>query len=396
MTDLARPTVFVLLDFYLPGYKSGGPLRTIENTVNHLGDRFNFWILTRDRDATDTAPYPGVLINAWNKVGKAMVYYAAPGTLTGTIIRRLVADVMPDVLYLNSFFSNLTIRTLGLRRIGMLPPVPVVLAPRGEFSPGALRLKAAKKQAYLAVALRAGLYRRLIWQASSEIERDDIRRVVGEHVVVKVAPNIAPPVTVHSVQPDQTPTKQPGMARFVFLSRVAEKKNLDQLLGWLPQVRGQATLDIYGPIREPDYWRHCQGLIAQMPSNVHVDYAGSLPHDQVAATLASHHFFVLPTLGENFGHAILEALAAGCPVVISDQTPWRQLAQRRAGWDLPLGQDEQWRTTLQQCIDMDEATYRGWSAAARAFGREYIASAETVRATATLFEDAVGVRGVVA
>ncbi|MNY40193.1 hypothetical protein D3C86_1749200 [compost metagenome] len=46
----------------------------------------------------------------------------------------------------------------------------------------------------------------------------------------------------------------------------------------------------------------------------------------------------MPTHGENYGHAIAEALSAGTPVLISDATPWRGLQQEGVGWDIPLGE----------------------------------------------------------
>ncbi len=67
---------------------------------------------------------------------------------------------------------------------------------------------------------------------------------------------------------------------------------------------------------------------------------GPLPPDRVAEALRANHLLFLPTRSENFGHVILEALAAGCPVLLSDRTPWRNLARAGVGWDLPLDRPE--------------------------------------------------------
>jgi glycosyltransferase involved in cell wall biosynthesis len=89
-----------------------------------------------------------------------------------------------------------------------------------------------------------------------------------------------------------------------------------------------------------------------MPSNITVDLAGAVPHEQVRQTLLAHDVFLLPTLGENFGHVIAEALQAGCPVVVSDRTPWRGLQDLGVGWDLPLGDLRAFTRVLQHCADM--------------------------------------------
>ena len=49
-----------------------------------------------------------------------------------------------------------------------------------------------------------------------------------------------------------------------------------------------------------------------------------------------HHVFLFPTLGENYGHVIQEALSAGCPCILSDQTPWNSLEENNAGYIYPL------------------------------------------------------------
>lgn len=381
---MRRPRVLVLLDYYLPGYKSGGPLRTIGNMVARIGDRLDFRILTRDRDATDTEPYSGVRVGAWNDVGGARVFYAAPGGLTARAIRARVAEASPDLIYVNSLFSALAVSFLGLRRAGLVPRTPVVLAPRGQLSPGALSLKGAKKQAYLAASRAARLYDGLLWQASSEAEASEIRGVMGS-VPVHVAPNIPEPL---AAAPPPAPAKRPGSMRLVYLSRIAEKKNLHFLLELLPLVADVTVeLEIYGPVREPAYWARCQALLAGMPPRVTARYHGPCEHDQVARALGDGHAFVLPTLGENFGHAILEALAAGRPALIGDATPWRGLEARRAGWDRPL-EPGLWLAALQQLAAMDQAEYDAWAHGARRHAVAFVTAPEVVEANLALFERA--------
>lgn len=381
---MSQPRILVLLDYYIPGYKSGGPLRTIANMVTRLGRRFDFWVLTRDRDATDTAPYPGVRADAWVEVGQARVWYASPGGLGARAIRQRVAEVGPDVIYLNSFFSKLTVRTLALRRAGLIPPLPVVLAPRGEFAPGALRLKAPKKRAYMTLARVAGLYRGLIWQASASHEAADIGRVVGIG-----DPSIAPDIPAPLGPPGPpAPPKAPGRLRLVYVARIAAVKNLHMLLELLPRLRGDVELAIYGPLREPAYWAQCQALIAALPPSVRVRYEGPVEHEGVAAAMAWGHAYVLPTLGENFGHSILEALALGRPVVISDMTPWRALEADRAGWDLPLT-PEAWVTALQRLVDMDHEALQAWCAGARRRAEAFVGSPALAEASAALFARAL-------
>ncbi len=77
----------------------------------------------------------------------------------------------------------------------------------------------------------------------------------------------------------------------------------------------------------------------------------------MGTTLADYDFLVLPTCFENFGHVIVEALTAACPVVLSDTTSWRGLESKRAGFDVPLSDMQLWTQTLQRCVDMGEAEH---------------------------------------
>ena len=142
----ALPRILVLIDHYLPGDKFGGPVRSVANMVDGLGDFFSFWIVTQDCDYLDSRPYCGISVNTWNQVGRSMVYYTSPGSFSCGKLKQIIAEVGPEVIYLNSLFSTDSIRFLGWRRLGLLPDTPVVLAPRGELSPGALQLKWFKKR----------------------------------------------------------------------------------------------------------------------------------------------------------------------------------------------------------------------------------------------------------
>src|SRR5205823_1312596 len=105
-----------------------------------------------------------------------------------------------------------------------------------------------------------------------------------------------------------------------------------------------------------------------LPTNIRVRAHGNLPHQQVIPTLSAYDLFFLPTLGENYCYVILEALVAGCPVLISDQTPWRNLPELGVGWDLPLQQPQLFRDALQRCVDMGAAEFQEYSERAHGYG----------------------------
>lgn len=364
------PAIIVLTNYFLPGYRGGGPIRTLANLVDQLGEEFRFRIVTSDRDALDREPYPGLSRDVWQPLGNGEVLYLSPANQSAAGLRKILCDSEHKVLYLNSFFSpRFAGLPLLLRRLKLIPRMSVVLAPRGEFSPGALAFKKSKKCAYIRLVRRLGLYRDVLWQASSELEEQDIRAWFGDRARVVVAANL-PARLIDRTDGPAGPGKKAGSLRVIFLSRICGKKNLDGALRVLQTAKGDISFSIYGPIEDPLYWGECQKLISRMPANIDVSYKGVLRPEQVRSAMEEHDLFFFPTHGENFGHVILEALVAGCPVLLSDQTPWRDLREKGVGWDLPLAQPHHFRQAIEECVAMDTHSHRQWSERARAFGRE--------------------------
>lgn len=339
LTSRNRPVILTLNRTYLPGYRGGGPIRTIANMVEQLGDRFDFRIITQDRDAGEARPYPGIQAETWTPLGKGSVYYIPWWRISMRRLAGLIGSVNHDILYMNSFFDRVfTSRVLAARAIGLLPPDRTILAPRGEFSSGALRYKRLKKKVYVQAFRTLVPWQSIVWQASTPLEKDDLCRALpGVRAdQIRVACDLAaapPPAGAPFVE------RGDGPLRVLFLSRVTPMKNLVFVLQVLTRVRVPVVLTIVGP-RDDDYWRQCQPLVGGLPANVVVDVQGPVPPPEVTAVMRRHDLFFLPTQGENFGHVIHEALNAGLPVLISDRTPWNGVREAGAGWALPLAAHE--------------------------------------------------------
>ncbi|MCL4247152.1 MAG: glycosyltransferase family 4 protein [Anaerolineae bacterium] len=375
-----KPRILILIEHYLPGFLGGGPIRTTVNMVDWLGDEFDFSILTSDCEFGDSTPYPGIEPGNWYQRGKARVRYLAAHERTLPVFRRHLRETPYDLLYLNSVFANSTVYSLLLNRLGQLPGRPIIVAARGNLSVSALNLKARKKQVFLIPAKLFGLYRDVIWDATSEAERQDIMRVFGSDAArrIELVPNL-PQTLPHDSQP--TPTvKRSGAARIGFLGRVSPMKNLTFALETLRSIQGKVEFDIWGPIEDEAYWQRCRTIIETLPASVNVSLKGAVAPDQVAAVMQGYHLFFLPSLSENFGHVILEALCAGCPVLTSDQTPWKELADHGAGWALPLDNPEAFRQRVQQIVDMDAEAMQDMVNHAARYGRSYIENTPAVEA----------------
>lgn len=359
------PRVLVVCDAYRPGYK-GGSLWSVAHMVERLGEAFDFHVLTADHDYGERTPYPGLARDCWLAGTRCRVFYASAGQRRLRALVRHVHAVAPRLLYLNSAFSPLAVRLLAARRLGYLPPgLPVVLAPTGELDPAALAQKRWKKAPYLALTRRLGWFAGLVWRAADERERHDVQHVMGA-CDVRLAAELPPATTGEPGPVPTVPVKRAGHARLVYFSRVTPKKNLLWLLEVLRAVRAPVELVVWGPVDDQAYWQRCLAAITALPEHVRVEAPGVLPHEHVAATLAQYDALVLPSLGESFGYVVPEALAAGCPVLVSERTPWGDLATRGAGQTLPL-EAPAWLAAIEALAARDDARQQVERQAARRY-----------------------------
>ena len=88
--------------------------------------------------------------------------------------------------------------------------------------------------------------------------------------------------------------------------------------------------------------------------------------------------FIFPTFGENYGHVIAESLASGCPILLSDTTPWNMLERYGAGFNISVLDFEGYANRLQKFIDMDNQEWRCYSNRALAVARDYVDNNRTI------------------
>lgn len=378
------PHILILIDWYLPGYRAGGPIQSTSNLVRVMEGRYTFGVMTMNVDHDSHTPYPDITPDSWTTRPEGYpVYYFSRENLSYRKLKTLIEESHADFVYMNSMYSwPFTIWPLlmfGRKRQAF----KMVLAPRGMLQAGAVRIKGGKKQLFLRLVRMLGLHRHLIWHATDAQEKEDVQRFFGPKADARVASNIPK----QDQLPWQSPPKVPGTLHCVFHSRLSKKKNLAFFLERLKAVQADLlTLDVYGPQEDAAYLATCQAVAAQLPAHVMVTFKGAVPAPELPERLKPYHVSILTTVAENFGHSIFEGLLAGKPVLISDRTPWRNLASRNLGWDLPLEDPAAFEAALQQAIDMDQETYDRWSQAAWAYAGTYRRDPGLIAQTMAVFE----------
>ncbi|WP_187260571.1 glycosyltransferase family 4 protein [Pontibacter beigongshangensis] len=376
--------ILITIDWFLPGYRAGGPIRSCANLVNHLKEEFDFYIITRNTDYNSTAPYPGVTPNIWQQRYGVNLYYFSSDTLAYNSLKKVMKEVQPDVIYINGIFSRyFSIYPLIISR--SLKVGRVIVAGRGMFAPGAREVKGGKKQLFFKIARYVGLYKSIFFHATNEMEAAHIHEVLGRHTPVIVASNLASKKRMGGFSGN--PEKKVNQLWLVSFARISPEKNTYYGLEILANNKfdGEITYDLYGQINDSAYWNSCQELIKELPANIQVTYRGSIESAEVPAAMQQYHALFLPTKGENFGHVILESFMAGLPVIISDKTPWQNLQESEVGFDLPLEQPMLFREAINSLLLMPQEKFEKMKAAVGKYAVAILQDEATLRANRALF-----------
>src|SRR6185312_4254041 len=379
---MAKKKILLFSDWFYPGFMAGGPIQSSFNLINHLKDYYDFSVVTRDTDYTDIVPYKGIKSDQWNILPNGMrVFYFSQKNLGYPAMAKLIQSEDFDIAYLNSMYSpRFTIMPLFiLNRLKK----KVILAPRGMLAPSAIAIKSWKKRPFLLWIKNSRLIKNMHFHAASEQEAKHTHDVFGKKTEVRIAPNLPGKMELPVIAPKR---KEPGMVHFISVARVSPEKNLLFALEVLQQVKGKVKFDIYGPVYDYPYWEKCKAVLNKLPENIQAEHFGPIAKEDIPPALKDIHFLFMPTQGENFGHTILESMICGCPVIISDQTPWRGLEQAKAGFDLPLNNKDGYVKAIEKVIAMDSAEFSQWSEGTRAFANAFINNPELLKQSIHIFE----------
>ena len=366
-----KAKILILVDWYSPGYKAGGIITTMVNLVEGLQDVFSFFVITSDRDLDAECKYPGVETDQWLERGNIRIWYARPGSLSMARYRELLGFVDPDLVLINGIFSfRFAVLPLLITKLSK-HPIPAIILPHGMLKASALKFKAKKKLIYLKIARSLNIYSNAVFLSSSDHEADDVLKQFGSHTQNKTISHFP---SSSLAEPKSLP-KTPGVVRFLFASRIHPMKNLHFLLEALRGIRADVSLSIVGFVDDETYWRRCQSIILELAGEVRIDFLGDVPPMKLRELIEANHFLTLPSKGENFGYAIFESLVQGRPVIISDQTPWRNLKRECAGIDVSLEDPSEMTNALKYAIEMSQETYDLWVKSSSEFARQFVLSA---------------------
>lgn len=357
--------LLLLTHCFYPSQKRGGPTVSMTNMAKLAAEFMDVSVATIGYDS-DGTPYQGIH-EGKNSLFGCDVYYLKNNKMAD--FAQIIQEIAPDVIYVSSLFSwQYCVPAL---RIAKKKKIRTILAPRGELMPSALRIKHTRKALYLNSLKCMGLFRNIEIHATSNYEYNEVRKFFPHAKICNVQnlPTFSPLVS-------QYVEKSSGQLEIAFVGRIHPIKNLDVALNVLKNLRGNVVLHVYGPREDPEYYRRCKEIADSLPSHIQVRFEGNAPHDDIPQILSRCHILLSPTQSENFGQAIVETLMQHRPVVISSNTPWRELEANRAGYDIALDRTEAFAEAVNAFVDMNDAEFREWCDGAGAYISERLKLAE--------------------
>ncbi len=377
-----KPNILIFIDWFLPSYRAGGPIQSVNNIILNLKTKYNFYIITSDSDLDAPLDLKAHQKNKWIKKDTHQVIYVDKKHQNKSFYNSIIQDRAFIAIYLNSMFSP---------RFSLLPfllfkskPIKIILAPRGMLGKGALSIKPFKKKVFLKVFKILRWHRRITWHATTMTEENEIIKRFGTRVDIETAPNLSSPTTNELIEKD----KKPCHLNLFFMSRISTKKNLLGALKVLMTIdkKYQINFSIIGPVEDKHYWQSCMKLIKSLPNNIIINQIGPVPHYNINNILTKQHVLFLPTLHENFGHVIVEAWQNACPVIISNQTPWQNLTEKKIGYAHPLNNLSDYKISIERFAAMNQETFNDWTINSKKFAQQITDEGADLKKYKTLFE----------
>ena len=329
-----KKTILIFIDWYLPGYLAGGPIRSIYNLVNLLKDDYDITIVTSNRDLNSKIPYKGMKkFISYKKVNDVKVVYLSSYNFRD-LIKIITSEF--DLIYLNSMFSfKFTLIPLIIKKITSLSS-KIVLAPRGMLHKEAINQRRRKKNLYLFLTRFLYQQNNILFQATNNHEKNQIESSLSfkPNIVVLQNPIMIPKQKLENINTNFK------ILKLLYISRICDHKNLLYVIKSLrnlsKNINGKIELNIFGFIEEEEYWEECKKEIISLPSFIKIRYRGIIQKIDKTEIFENHHFLILMSKSENFGHVIYESLSYGRPVIISDNTPWNEIDKKQCGYVVNL------------------------------------------------------------
>lgn len=330
-------------------------------------------IVTRNTDYGSVEPYKEIISDQWTVIAPnhEVIYLSAKNTGFSNI-KKICAMAKQDIILINGLFS-FYFSVLPLFLSNYYNSKKTFVAVRGMLHGSALAVKPLKKQMFLAFARGFGLYKKVTMLSTSEYEREEIIKSLGK-VKIAFAPNLPVVPTMTNPEPEKPFKGTNGELRLLFLGRISPEKNPVAVIMALKEVSFPVSIHFIGSSINSDYQALFEKGLSELPGNIEHHWIKELPHERIQQQFRTTDVMILPSHGENFGHAIFESLANAVPVIIGDNTPWKGIQEKKAGIEVCSDDIASIVSAILFMYGLSLKEYNSWKQGALNTAKEYYES----------------------
>ena len=356
-----KTKILIAIDWYRPAHKAGGPITSIENLIDLLGDEphLEFYVVCGVFDYGEQQPLD-VPQETWVTVGKAQVQYWQPKQLGWKQWMRIYQTLQPDIIHTQGLWSP-KFSILPLLAAQRYKKAKIVVSPRGMLTPQALKQKGAMKAgvSFVLKALRA--YKNVVFHSTNDQETEEIKLFLNQANTLQM-PNV--PRNLGAAVKLAKRQKQPNELQWIFVGRISPEKNPLLLLDALQLIEIPTKGYFIGGCQNEAYRQQFEEKIKALRKQHEVEYVGEKSLHEITEYLGEADVSINTSISENFGHAMAEALSAGVPIIVGPNTPWQNLSEDKSGVVAPYSA-QGFAVAMQTMAALDFAEYQAYQEGAK-------------------------------
>ena len=253
-----------------------------------------------------------------------------------------------NILYFNGIFH---LKIFFFLIISYILKLKIVISPKGELLPGAFLIKKNKKIFFYKM-LKFLINKNTYFHSTSKFEYRYLKKEFANNSVYLardiLSENFEELIKYSNLILNKKFSNKQNLnfhnnLKIVFYSTVGEKKNLKFAINIIKKLKRKVIFDVYGNTYDKKYLDECISETKLFNDNINFNYHGAVKHSDVLSKLSRYHILIHPTLSENFGYAILEAMMSGCFLLISkNTTPWSFVNREKIGKEINLNNPKKW------------------------------------------------------
>lgn len=362
--------VYIFTDWYYPGFRAGGPIQSVYNLASLLSKNVLVKIVTRNTDYGSQTEFKDITANNWVTIApNHQVMYLSKENLTFKSIKQIIKENKDKIIIFNGIFSFwFSILPLFIANFNQYHKI--FISVRGMLHKSAMSIKPIKKLIFLAFARGIDLFKNVKFLASSEFEKIEILKFFPKSTIHVVSNIPLSPINTNEIDKKKWRSVNHSL-RLTFLGRISPEKNPLGLLKALKLIKTNLQVQFVGACIDTIYKQQFESHLKDLPTNIVVNWKEEVPHHQLTSVFNETDVMVLPSLGENFGHSIFESFAHSVPVIIGNNTPWKNIKEKFAGIEINPNDTQELINAIQFFDSLDYNQFCLWTSGSHRLALNY-------------------------